>query len=196
MVRRGSPVRVRKRALIEALQTQGFCFPVVVHFLQRARVWNRFWNSQMKEAAILLSNQASSRRLGRGSARPGTRTWITRWNIRKVTRYACSNAPAAGPDLRDIGVVCVSPSHVSIVATQIRTEGCEELRIAPSGCERSTGSQHRHDRKTADEKQEAHVRGPKESASGELLVSVSVDHRVLLHRQAAVRHHRRDFARP
>jgi hypothetical protein len=34
----GSPVRVRKRALIEALQTRVFGFPVALHFLQRARL--------------------------------------------------------------------------------------------------------------------------------------------------------------
>jgi len=32
-----------------------------VHFVQRARVWNRFWNSQAKKAVILLSSWASSR---------------------------------------------------------------------------------------------------------------------------------------
>jgi hypothetical protein len=36
-----------------------FAFPIAVHFLQRARVWNRFWNSQAKKAPISLSNQTS-----------------------------------------------------------------------------------------------------------------------------------------
>jgi hypothetical protein len=30
-----------------------------LHFIQRAQLWNRFWNSQTKKAVILLSNQAS-----------------------------------------------------------------------------------------------------------------------------------------
>jgi hypothetical protein len=41
MVRRGSPVRVRKRAFTKAPQTRGFCFADALHFVQRARVWNR-----------------------------------------------------------------------------------------------------------------------------------------------------------
>jgi hypothetical protein len=61
MVRRGSPVRVRKRALTKALHTQGFRFPDALHFVQRAQAWNRFWNSQTKKAANLLSSQASAR---------------------------------------------------------------------------------------------------------------------------------------
>jgi hypothetical protein len=50
MVRRGSPVRVRKRALTKAPQTRGFCFPAALQFVERARPWDRFWNSQAKEA--------------------------------------------------------------------------------------------------------------------------------------------------
>jgi hypothetical protein len=43
-------------------------FPLAaLHFVQRARVWNSFWNSQTKKASILLSSQAS-RRLGTASS--------------------------------------------------------------------------------------------------------------------------------
>jgi hypothetical protein len=82
MVRRGSPVRVRKRALMKAPHTRGFCFPDALHFVQCARVWNRFWNNQTKGTSILLSSQASERRprpirlsalnLDAASQRPGS----------------------------------------------------------------------------------------------------------------------------
>jgi hypothetical protein len=54
MVRRGSPVRVRKRALAKGLQTRDVPSAALLHFAQRAQVWNRFWNSQAKTASVLF----------------------------------------------------------------------------------------------------------------------------------------------
>jgi hypothetical protein len=61
MVRRGSTVRVRQRALTKLPQKRGFLLPDCVEFVEFARVWNRFWNSQAKRAVILLSSLASGR---------------------------------------------------------------------------------------------------------------------------------------
>jgi hypothetical protein len=43
MVRRGSTVRVRQRALAKAPQTRGFCSPASLHFVQFARALPRRW---------------------------------------------------------------------------------------------------------------------------------------------------------
>ncbi|SRR6266567_1532192 len=64
MVRRGSPVRVRKRAFTKAQQMRGFRFADELQFVQRAQVWNRFWNSQTKKAPIPLSSQTSEHSCG------------------------------------------------------------------------------------------------------------------------------------
>ena len=50
MVRRGSTVRVRQRALLKAQQARGFCILSSLHFVQHAQVWNSFWNNQRKNA--------------------------------------------------------------------------------------------------------------------------------------------------
>jgi hypothetical protein len=80
MVRRGSPVRVRKRALTKAPQTQGFCFLDALHFVQRARVWNRFWNSQTKKPRFccLARHQSDGR-----ATRFGWVVGMTRTRLRK-----------------------------------------------------------------------------------------------------------------
>jgi hypothetical protein len=110
MVRRGSPVRVRKRALTKAPQTRGFCFLDALHFVQRARVWNRFWNSQAKRAAILLSSQASERR-----PRPGF-GWVVR-----ITRTRLRKGP--GSTWRNHALSGTPPGIVDGLETRRFREG-------------------------------------------------------------------------
>jgi hypothetical protein len=59
MVRRGSTVRVRQRALAKGPQTRAFCFLTSLHFSQYAQAWNRFWNSQTQNGPILSSGLAT-----------------------------------------------------------------------------------------------------------------------------------------
>ena len=59
MVRRGSTVRVRQRALGKGPQARAFCFLTSLHFSQYAQVWNRFWNSQTQDGPILSSGLAT-----------------------------------------------------------------------------------------------------------------------------------------
>jgi hypothetical protein len=60
----------------ETLQTRGFCTLNSLHFVERAQVWNRLWNSRTKDAApargvaISLSAQATSSRLRRLAGHP------------------------------------------------------------------------------------------------------------------------------
>ena len=56
--RRGSPVRVRKRALTKAPHTRGFPLFAPLNFVQHAQIWNRFW----KETGIrLVEGHAAAR---------------------------------------------------------------------------------------------------------------------------------------
>jgi hypothetical protein len=59
LLRRGPPVRVRKRALTKALHTRSFRFFGLLHSFQHAHGWNRFWNSQTKKVRILSSRLAT-----------------------------------------------------------------------------------------------------------------------------------------
>src|SRR5947208_13559597 len=56
MVRRGSTVRVRQRAPAKAPHTRGFHFLDLLHLVQFAQVWNRFWNTQTKKPLVLSSS--------------------------------------------------------------------------------------------------------------------------------------------
>ena len=100
MVRRGSPVRVRKRALTKAPQTRGFRFPDSLHFIQHARVWNRFWNSQTKEAATLLPGQASHQPTAtirrRRTRQRATATSMTISQIERASSALCRSAFRSG----------------------------------------------------------------------------------------------------
>jgi hypothetical protein len=55
MVRRGSTVRVRQRALAKGPQTPAFHFLGPLHLVPRDQVWNTFWNTQTRNDAVLSS---------------------------------------------------------------------------------------------------------------------------------------------
>jgi len=55
MVRRGSTVRVRQRALAKGPQTPAFYFLGPLHLIPRDQVWNTFWNTQTRNDAVLSS---------------------------------------------------------------------------------------------------------------------------------------------
>jgi hypothetical protein len=77
MVRRGSTVRVRQRALAKGPQTRGFQLPSPLHLFQRDQVWNTFWNTQTKNDAVLSSFLTTNER---------PPTWVkTESTVRVVT---------------------------------------------------------------------------------------------------------------
>src|SRR5215212_3347889 len=74
MVRRGSTVRVRQTVPAKAPHTRGFHFLDLLHLVQFAQVWNRFWNTQTKKPLVLSSSSATTRTY----PIPGSRSqWVT-----------------------------------------------------------------------------------------------------------------------
>src|SRR5438105_1581594 len=71
MVRRGRRFESVRGLSQEARKRGAFDFPASLHFVQRAQVWNRFWNNQAKDGGILLSRQASQPSVPRPSPRSG-----------------------------------------------------------------------------------------------------------------------------
>ena len=100
MVRRGAPVRVRKRALTKAPQRRHFLLPDCIAVRPVCSGMEQVRNSQAKEAVILLSSWAS------GHPKVG---YETRGGTQAVRRRTCARVENCG-SLRPSSTSAVPPA--------------------------------------------------------------------------------------